>query len=226
MLAFLIAPGAVSVAIAAFLPARRARAEGLSFAAVRSMLVDRRVVIIGVLLFVSGASYGLLLGAFRDKIDARFGSLAVGQVVGVFFVTRLVISIAGGHFSDLFARRIVVALAFFLGGAGLAAAAGLDNLLSLYVASVCLGLVGAVVPVSATAYSADWFPAEKRTLAMGSAFLWNDAATAISLLAGQYIVQASGGFGASMLVFGVLFLAATALSLLIPETRRADAEAI
>lgn len=224
MLALLIAPGAAAVVLAALLPARRARAQALSLAGVRSMFLDRRVVILGALLFVSATAYGLLLGAFRDKIDGTFGTLAVGKVLSCFFITRLAFSIVGGHFSDIFARRSVVAAAFLAGGAGLVIAANCQSILSLSAASISLGIVGAVVPVSATAYSADWFTPEKRSLALGAAFVWNDAATALSLLGGQYMVQLTGSFTVPMLAFGVLFLLSTALAFAIPAAPRRPAE--
>jgi len=178
------------------------------------------VIILGILLFVSATTYGLLLGAFRDRIDLAFGTKTVGIVLSWFFMARLLVSILGGHFTDIIARRSVVALAFFVGGAALALASGFKDVWALTAASVALGLVGGIVPVSATAYSADWFPPEKRSLAMGASFIWGDLGTAVSLLAGQFIAEASPGFAAPLLAFAALFLASTVLALLLPGAHR------
>jgi len=226
MLAILIAPGALAVALAAALPSRRARAEGITFAAVRRVFFDLKVIILGSLLFVAATTYGFLLGAFRDGIDDAYGTAAVGTVLSFFFAARLVVSILGGHFSDVFARKSVIALVFFVGGAGLATASASQSVWAFSLGAIALAVVGGTVPVSATAYSADWFAPERRALAMGAAFFWQDAGTALALLAGQYVARTSSSVAAPFLVFAALFLASAFLALFIPEMQRAPEEVI
>jgi MFS family permease len=96
---------------------------------------------------------------------------------------------------------------------------------SLMTAAVCLGLVSGVVPVSATAFSADWFAPEKRALALGAAFLWQDCGMVISLLGGQYMAQATSGFRLPFVAFSLLFLASAAVTFVLPHGARATAPA-
>lgn len=217
LLILALTPGALAVIFATLLPARQARSERLSFDAIKSVLSDRRVMLLGLLLFISSTAYGLLLGVFRDRIQEAFGASAVGVVLSYYFATRLVISVSGGHSSDLLARRTVVAAAFFVGGAALSLASVREDMTSLLGAAVCLGLVSGVVPVSATAFAADWFAAERRSLALGAAFLWQDCGMVISLLAGQYLVQATNGFRVPLMMFSFLFLVAAALTFVLPQ---------
>jgi hypothetical protein len=205
-LALLAAPGVIAVILAAWLPARRARAEAPSISAAWRMISDRRVLVIGVMLFASAMTYGLLLGAFRNRIDDRYGPGTVATVLGYFFAARLALSVAGGYVSDFVTRRGVVAAVFAAGGLGLIAAAVHGGVSTLSFGAAALGLVGGTIPVSATTLAADWFPAEKRSLALGAAFFWNDAGTAVGLLAGLAITSATTDFAMPMLLFGALFV--------------------
>jgi len=221
MLWFLIVPGVPAVVLCTILPARPSRAEALSLAGIRTMLFDRGVAVIGILLFISATTYGLLLGAFRNGIDAAYGAGTVGKVLSNFFAARLLVSVAAGHFSDVIARRTVVAAVFAVGGLALALASIYRGVWALSAAAAALGIVGGTVPVSATAYSADWFPPEKRPLALGAAFFWNDAGTATALLAGQWLSSLGSGFFSATSAFALLFLASAVLSLLLPGMRTA-----
>jgi len=194
--------------------------------AISQMLLDRRVIVIGALLFVAATTYGLLLGVFRNRIDDAYGAGTVGLVLSYFFAVRLVVSVAGGYFSDIIARRFVVATVFAVGGLALAIASIHGGVRAFVVAAVALGLVGGTVPVSATAFAADWFPAEKRTLGMGSAFFWNDAGTATALVAGQFLPSGGKDFSLPMLVFALLFVAAAVMSLLLPDMKGQFAQEI
>jgi MFS family permease len=211
-----ILPGALAFACAAMLPKRKARAQKLSLSATLHMLFDRRVCIMGFLLFMSATSYGLLLGSFRDKIQSSYGAEAVGVIVGYSLIVRMAVSGIGGHFGDVLARRTVVATVFLVGGVTLAAATRLEEFWAFSLASACLGLVGCTAPVSATAYCADWFEPQKRSLAMAASFFWQDCGMVVSLLGGQYIAQISGGFRAPFLVFAGLFLFSAAVAFVLP----------
>ena len=209
-------PGIAAFALAAALPKRDAKASRLSPKEVIAMLLDRRVAVIGMLLFISATAYGLTLGAFRDRIEDAYGPAAVGRIVGYSLIVRMFVSVAGGHFGDIFARRAVVAAVFLVAAAALGTAAAVDAPWALGLASACLGLVGATAPISAMAYSAEWFEPDKRTLALAASFLWQDTAMFLSLLAGQYIVQATGGVEAAFGGFAALFAASTLLAFLLP----------
>jgi len=211
-----ILPGALAFACAAMLPRRKARSQKLSLGATLHMLFDRRVSIMGFLLFVSATSYGLLLGSFRDKIQASYGAEAVGVIVGYSLVVRMLVSGIGGHFGDVLARRTVVATVFLIGGVALATATQLEEYWAFSVASACLGLVGCTAPVSATAYCGDWFEPQKRSLAMAASFFWQDFGMVASLLGGQYIAQMSGGFKAPFIVFAAVFLFSAGVAFVLP----------
>jgi len=215
LLVAVLVPAGAAVLISLFLPARPARARALSVAAVKSFILDGRVLLLGGLLFVSATAYGLLLGAFRDSIDISFGSGAVGTMLAIYFAARLLVSVTGGFFSDFVARKAVITAAFLAGGVSLLWAAWADGARPMAVAAGCLGLVSGVVPVSVTACTGDWFEPAGRSLALGAAFVWRDLGMVASLLGGQYLAQISGGFAAPLLAFASLFiicgLAATAL---------------
>ncbi len=220
-----IAPGILAFGLAMMLPAREARSQPLSARAALSMLSDRRVAFIGIILCVSATSYGLLLGSFRDKIQDAYGPAALGRIVGYYLLIRMAVSVAGGHFGDVLARKSVIAAVFLAGGVAIAAAAAMQEIWAFSVASACLGLVGGIAPISATAFSAEWFAPEKRSLGLAASFFWQDGAMVLSLLGGQYIAQASGGFRVPFAVFAALFIVSSGVALALPEARRAEAAA-
>lgn len=218
-------PAALAVALALFLPRRRARAEPLSLRGITDLVFDRRVLLVGGLLFASAMAYGLLLGAFRDNIELSFGSSALGTILAVYFGARLALSVAGGFFSDILRRGTVMTAAYLAGGVSLLWAASSQGAAAMAVSAGCLGLVSGVVPVSVTACTGDWFEPSRRSLALGAAFVWRDLGMVVSLLAGQYLARFSGGFRVPLLAFGALFVVCGFASLAVPsgDVRR-DAE--
>ncbi|MHC4713844.1 MAG: MFS transporter [Planctomycetota bacterium] len=183
----------------------------------RLAVSDRRLVLLGLLLFASATAYGLLLGAFRDGIQEVLGREALKGILATYFGTRLVVAILGGFSSDVLGRKLVVALAFLGGGVALAIAAFTGGVWGFRASAITLGLVSSVVPVSVTAYAGDWFEAGKRSLALGAAFVWRDAGMVLSLLGGQALVETAGSFKVALVVFAVLFVLCGLGALALPS---------
>ena len=217
-----LVPAALAVALALLLPARRARAEALSLKGVTSLVFDRRVLLLGSLLFVSAMAYGLLLGAFRDSIESSFGTSTLGTMLAIYFGTRLAVSVTGGFFSDLLRRSTVMTAAYLAGGASLLWAASSPAPAAMAFSVGCLGLVSGVVPVSVTACTGDWFEPSRRSLGLGAAFVWRDLGMVVSLLGGQYLVQLSGSVGVPLFAFGALFVACGFVSLAVPSAEKSE----
>ena len=201
------------------LPRRKAIAAALSTASVRMIVLSRRMVVLGILLLASATAYGLILSAFRDSIEHTFGAGALGTMLACYFGVRLIVSIAGGHLSDVFARRAVMATAFVAGSAALFVAGAYEAGWTFVVAACCLGLVSGVVPVSATACAGEWFPPQKRSLALGAAFVWRDAGMVSSLVAGRLLADAWGDFSGPIFVFAAAFAVCGIVSFALPGGR-------
>jgi MFS family permease len=217
LLSLAVAPGLLAVAAALMLPPRKSPAQPLRASAVRLAVSDRRLVLLGLLLFASATAYGLLLGAFRDGIQEVLGREALKGILATYFGTRLVVAILGGFSSDVLGRKLVVALAFLGGGVALAIAAFTGGVWGFRASAITLGLVSSVVPVSVTAYAGDWFEAGKRSLALGAAFVWRDAGMVLSLLGGQALVETAGSFKVALVVFAVLFVLCGLGALALPS---------
>lgn len=225
ILALATLPGAAAMLAALALPRRKAIAAALSVASVKMIVLSKRLVLLGILLLASATAYGLILSAFRDNIEHMFGPAALGTMLACYFGIRLVVSIAGGHLSDVFARRAVIATAFLAGSAALLAAGACEARWTFVVAACCLGLVSGVVPVSATACAGEWFPPEKRSLALGAAFVWRDAGMVSSLIAGRLLASARGDFASPIFVFAAVFAVCGIVSFALPGGRSTAEEA-
>lgn len=216
ILALAVIPGALAGLAGLFLPARSPRAQRFSISAAMNSLADRRLLLLGLLLFAASTSSGLLLGALRDSMESSYGAAFLGNVLAFHFVVRLVVSIVGGHSTDAFARRNVLALVLLAGGIGLAAAGLFESKAILVLAVGGLGAIGMIVGISTAALSADWFTPEKRGLAIASSFVWSDFGIAASVMGGQFLVDATGGVRGPMMIFAVTFILAAGLAMLLP----------
>jgi len=170
----------------------------------RSLLLDRNILLAGVMLFASGLTYPVLLSSFGDEVVALRSVAALGLVVVPFHIAKAVLGYLGGWTSDRWGRGRTLAVGFLGGAVGLVLAGFLTSAAGLALAAFCLGVPSGMVPVVATALVGDKIKGARRTMALGSLFVWRDAAVVVGLVAGQYLRRGLSLAGSYLVLAAVL----------------------
>jgi predicted MFS family arabinose efflux permease len=177
-------------AVALLLHRKGTTQEKPTWTVYRSLLLDRDIVLAGVMLFASGLTYPVLLSSFGDEVNLRGTIAAVGPVVLWFHVAKAILSYAGGRVSDRWGRGWTLSVGFLGGAVGLVLAGIITRTAGLAVAAFCLGIPSGMVPVVATALVGDKVKGPRRTMALGSLFVWRDAAVVAGLIGGEFLRRA------------------------------------
>jgi len=174
-------------AVAASLARGGPRQERPTWPVFRSLLLDRHILLAGVMLFASGLTYPVLLSTFGDEVVSRSSVGALGLVAVWFHVPKAVLSYLGGWASDRWGRGWTLAAGFAGGAVGLVLAGLLRHTTGLALAAFCLGIPSGMVPVVATALVGDRVKGPRRMMALGSLFVWRDGAVVVGLVAGALL---------------------------------------
>ncbi len=169
-----------------------------------SLLLDRRILLAGVMLFASGLTYSVLLSTFSDEVIERTSVVSLGLVALWFHVPKAVLSYAGGWANDRWGRRVTLSVGFLGGAVGLVLASFLRWSVGLGAAAFFLGLPSGMVPVVATAMAGDLVKGPRRMMALGSLFIWRDAAMVVGLLGGELLRQRMRLEGSYLVLAAVL----------------------
>ncbi|MFH0965792.1 MAG: MFS transporter [Planctomycetota bacterium] len=164
----------------------------------------RRAWLLAAILFGSSVGYGLMLGAFFDRI----GENRTLQYVGLasFYVLRTAATYVGGRTSDRFGRARVLRWSFLFAGAALLVAGVVDSPWAWAACAVALGLQSGVAVVVPQAIVGDWAGPMRRHIAIGGIFLWRDLGMGITIFAGVALRELAGGGAWVWAAFGLFFI--------------------
>lgn len=206
--------GLVGLVFFMFVPRREGPRESFSPKVFAEMVGSRKVMLLGVFLFASSLSYGLLLGPFQDWVKALGGTQWLGRPLACFFAVKSALSLTGGTLSDRFGRSRVLQVGFWVSAGGTILAACWGHLLTLALCALSLGIQSAVVPAAAMATIGDSTSPERRQLAFGAVFVYRDLGVVAGLLVGWMLVALPRGWGwpalsfpVCLAFFGLVFLA-------------------
>jgi MFS family permease len=185
----------------------------------RSLLLDRDILLAGAMLFASGLTYPVLLSSFGDEVNRQGAVGAVGLVALWFHVAKAALSYVGGWSSDRWGRGWTLSIGFLGGAVGLALAGVMTGTAGLAVAAFCFGIPSGMVPVVATALVGDKVKGSRRTMGLGSLFVWRDASVVVGLIANEYLRRALSQQGAYFVLAGVLVAFALASTVLMGARR-------
>jgi MFS family permease len=206
---------AIGVFVLAWLPRRDIRREAPAWRTLTDMALSPKGASVAFLLLTSSLAFGLLLGAFSEHVEERFGLAWGGMIAGAFSLARLVLGFAGTTLSDTLGRHRVFFAAFALASAGLAASVAWEHVAALVLASFALGALGGIVPATATALIGDSADRARRPLAYGALFVWRDMGVGVAIVLGSILRVVHGGSEGTFLVFAIIFAACAVPALLL-----------
>ena len=151
------------------------------------LLLDRDLLLAGIMLFAAAITYPVLLSSFGDMVDERSSLAAVGPVVVWFHIAKAVLSYAGGWANDRWGVRWTLAIGFLGGAVGLILATAFTRVAGMGAAAFCLGIPSGMVPVVATAMVGDKVKGSRRMMALGSLFVWRDGGIVVGLVAAELL---------------------------------------
>ena len=184
--------------------------EKPSWPAYRSLLFDPHILTSGVMLFASALTYPVLLSSFGDEVVSQGSVRTLGLVTVWFHVAHAILSYVAGRASDHWGRGRTLAAGFLGGATGLVLASLLQRTSGLSVAAFCLGIPSGMVPVVATALVGDKVRGPRRTMALGSLFIWRDAAVVAGLVTGELLRRTLALRGSYLVLACVLVVFAAA----------------
>ncbi|MGQ9731548.1 MAG: MFS transporter [Candidatus Zipacnadales bacterium] len=179
--------------------------EPPSLADLLSMLAKAKAQIAGFLQFASALTFGIMLGVLGDLVQAQFGADMLWIVAHWYPAARLAWSLASGVLTDRLGHTPVLVGAFLFTTASLLACAGWPTPTTLAIAAASFGLLGAAVPVVASALVGDSAAPERRPLAYGAIFAFRDAGVVIAAMVGQVLLSHLGDFRSLFLTFAGVF---------------------
>ena len=190
-----------------------------SIAGIFRMMRLPQVKIAGFFLLFASFSYGILLSTF-SRLSNESGVHYLGLIVVFYPVARFVLSLVGGPASDKLGRGLTLTLPFFLSGIGLIISSLFPHTISDISAAFFLGIQGGIVPVVATALIGDITVPTDRQLAYSAVFFWRDLGVVIPALLSNPLSRLLGGYRASFLAFGVVFILCTFLALYLARREK------
>jgi MFS family permease len=186
-----------------------------SLSALAKVLGKAKAQIAGFLQLTSALSFGLMLGAYGDLIKAPYGKEWIWILAAPYPAARLVWSLVSGVLSDRLGRATVLAGAFLLASLSLVWCAASSHRAAIGLAAAALGLLGAAVPVVASAIVGDSADRQRRPLAYGSIFAFRDAGVVIAAMGGQVLRERFGGFQTVFFAFAIVFLICGVISVVL-----------
>jgi len=171
--------------------------------------------IAGFLQFASALGFGILLGLFSDYIKDEYGS-AYLSITAVFYpLARASLSFGGGALSDKLGRGKTLFVSFIIGSIGLFIAGIWTSLITASLAAFSLGFQGGLVPPISMALIGDDIKPQRRHLALGAVFFWNNLGVVIALLLGPSLKLMLKSFQSTFGIFSVIFLICAIASVIL-----------
>jgi len=193
-------------------------AEPLTAKAVVEVLSSRKGRIVAAFMFVSAASFGLMLGPLADHVGGLMGADRL-HMLGAFAAARAVMSFVGGSVSDAVGRPNVMFGGYCVAAVGmLACALTPESHAATIIGIVALGVQSEVVPSASLALIADSAVGGRRGMVHGVLFAWRDLGVVFALVFGGWLHTAGANF---FLWFCLLFAACAAAAVAL---RKAYAE--
>lgn len=167
------------------------------------------------ILFGSAISFGLMLSVFYDKISTSATMSVAGMIA--FYGMRTSMTYLSGRLSDHVGvrRSTIMGASYFIAGAGLLAAALLDQSWAWLVAAAALGIQAGTCIVIPQAIVGDWATSGKRHIAFTSIFVWSTLGMALTIFSATWLRKAFGDSVWNWIVFALLLIVLGVSSLTI-----------
>ena len=169
------------------------------------VITKAKALISAFLQLASGLTFGLMIGVFGILVSEEYGADSVWIVAHWYPAARLVWSLASGALSDRVGGSAVLAGAFLSTTLSLVACVTWPSRTTMALAAVAFGLLGAAVPVVASAIVGNSADRERRPLVYGAIFTTRDAGFVIGALAGYALQLGAGSARPLFITFAVIF---------------------
>ncbi|MFQ6098600.1 MAG: MFS transporter, partial [Armatimonadota bacterium] len=196
---------AVGVVVLAFLPRRDFPREAPTLRGIVKMAFSPKGGIVAFLLLTSSLGFGLLLGAFSERVEDTFGLAWGGVIAAAYPAARLFMAFVGATLSDALGRHRVFFGAFALASLCLAASTVSEHAVSLALAALALGALNGAVPPTAMALIGDSADRSRRRLAYGALFVWRDLGVAAAIVFSKMLQVMRGEYDAPFAAFAAIF---------------------
>jgi MFS family permease len=210
---------AIANVVSALISIKQATRERPNLRTILGIGLSPKGLVLGFLLFASSLGYGVLLGIFAEHVAAGYGFLSLSLITLVFYLVRIPSSLFGGYVLDRLPRSTVLSVSFAAAALSLLAIGLNPNEISLALGALALGFQASFVPVASMAIIGEAAKPERRHMALGAIFAWNNLGVALALIGGAALRGAFGGIEQPFLLFGLIFGACVALSLYLARTR-------
>jgi len=161
--------------------------KGINFSSLKEMF-KAEAFIVGILLFTSSFSYGIVYGGFSILISREIGVEWIGILSISFYLLKSLFSGIGGRISDLLGRRFSFIMSFILGALASFLLGIAKSPYIFILAGSLLGFQVSTVSVNANAWIADIAGLEDRTNYMAFIFAFNALGVVVSLLMSGYFL--------------------------------------
>ena len=193
--------------------------EPPSLARLREVATSRKALIACFILLCSALTFGLMLGAFGDFVQAAYGKQYLWMLASLYPLARMVFSVAGGAVSDRVGRAAALGTGFAVAAAGMLASSLWRAPMAAGLAATTLGITSGVVPVIGMALVGDSAERSRRPLVYGFLFAARDLGVFAAAVLSRVIEAGRGDFAPAFAIFAVVFALCGGAA--IPLSRRA-----
>jgi len=151
-------------------------------------IAGKEAFIVGVLLFISSFSYGIVYGGFSILISREIGIAWIGALSVSFYLLKSIFSKIGGGLSDFLGRRAGFIISFVLGALASFMLGRASTPAIFIIAGALLGFQVSTVSVNANAWIADVAGLDDRSTYMAFIFAFGALGTTVSLLLSGYFL--------------------------------------
>lgn len=169
--------------------------------------------IVGILLFISSFSYGIVYGGFSILISREIGLGWIGILSISFYLLKSLFSEIGGKISDLLGRRFSFIISFILGALASLMLGIAKSPYIFVLAGSLLGFQVSTVSVNANAWIGDMASLEDRSSYMAFIFAFSALGVVVSLLMSGYFLATPERTFLVFILFSILNIVAAILSI-------------
>jgi len=176
-------------------------------------IAGKEAFIVGVLLFISSFSYGIVYGGFSILISREIGLAWIGALSVSFYLLKSIFSKIGGGVSDFLGRRAGFIISFVLGALASFMLGRASTPAIFIIAGALLGFQVSTVSVNANAWIADVAGLDDRSTYMAFIFAFGALGTTVSLLLSGYFLATPERTILAFVSFALLNIVAAILSI-------------
>lgn len=183
-------------------------------------VIKLETLIVGILLFISSFSYGIVYGGFSMLISREIGLEWIGILSISFYLLKSLFSEIGGKVSDLLGRRFSFIVSFSFAALASLILSIAKSPFAFILAGSLLGFQVSTVSVNANAWIGDMAKFEDRSSYMAIIFTFNALGVVVSLLLSGYLLATRERTFTAFVSFSLINIIATVLSIF--TTRRSE----